>query len=123
MARKAGRGIQVVDNGDEMRHWLFFGNFVRLYILRHAAREPVSAKSIETKLERHGYRLSRTRLRAMLDALKRAGYLTSFSVDGRNYHEITAQGRRVIEVARAQLRKLAGELGTTRPGGRHGSIR
>ncbi len=38
-----------------MRH--FFGGFVRMHILYHAAREPVWGGEIMEELERHGYKL------------------------------------------------------------------
>jgi hypothetical protein len=40
-----------------LRH--FYGGFVRLHILYHAAKEPICGVEMIEELKRHGYKLSR----------------------------------------------------------------
>jgi DNA-binding PadR family transcriptional regulator len=62
--------------GDDelIRH--FFGGFVRLHILYHAAKEAICGIEMIEELHRHGYRLSPGTLYPILHHLEQAGYLT-----------------------------------------------
>jgi DNA-binding PadR family transcriptional regulator len=91
-----------------MRHQLFFGNFVRLHILRQAANQRVSETEIVQQLRDHGYQLSRPRVRATLHALCESGYIRL--KEAPNVYRITAKGRKLIVVARTRLQALASDL-------------
>jgi DNA-binding PadR family transcriptional regulator len=105
---------------DLLRH--FFGGFVRMHVLYHAAKEPVWGAAIMAELERHGYRLTPGTLYPILHHLEAAGYLTATTavVAGkrrRNYR-ITSAGRRFLRDARGKLRELVAELLDDRGAGR-----
>jgi DNA-binding PadR family transcriptional regulator len=92
----------------------FFGGFVRLHILYHAAKEPIWGVAIMEELGRHGYQLSPGTLYPILHQLEAAGFLRAKDavVAGRrrkNYR-ITRTGRKLLENARAKLRELVAEV-------------
>ena len=60
---------------DLMRH--FFGGFVRMHILYHAAKEPMWGVEMMEELRRHGYNLGPGTLYPILHHLEAAGFLTS----------------------------------------------
>jgi len=92
----------------------FFGGFVRLHILYHAAKEPIWGVEIMEELRRHGYNLSPGTVYPILHQLSERGYLTCRQrvVAGRRRKEytITPAGRRLLSQARDKLRELVGEL-------------
>ena len=97
---------------DLLRH--FFGGFVRMHILYHAAKEPIWGVAIMEELGRHGYKLSPGTLYPILHQLEATGFLRmkEVVVSGRrrkNYR-ITAAGRRLLERARGKLRELVSEV-------------
>jgi PadR family transcriptional regulator PadR len=93
---------------------LFFGGFVRLHILYHAAREPVFGVEMMEELARHGYDVGAGTLYPMLHQLEEAGYLVSHTeiVAGkrRKYYRATIEGARALEQSRARLRELVKEV-------------
>ena len=93
---------------------MFFGGFVRLHILYHAAREPVFGVEMMEELGRHGYDVGAGTLYPMLHQLEEAGYLVSHAevVAGkqRKYYCATTAGTRALEEARAKLRELVKEV-------------
>jgi DNA-binding PadR family transcriptional regulator len=97
-----------------MRDGLFFDDFVRLHILYLAFKKPVCGVVVVAELDRLGYRLHPGKVYPVLHALEQAGYLAGRSVmvcgKRRKCYEATEQGRQVMEVARARLHELAGEL-------------
>jgi PadR family transcriptional regulator, regulatory protein PadR len=98
--------------GDPLR--LFFGGFVRIHILYHAANDVVWGLEMIDELKRHGYHVSPGTLYPILHQLEEAGYLTCGAeiVSGRrrkNYR-ITEVGRSVLVEARAKLRELVDEV-------------
>ena len=92
----------------------FFGGFVRLHILYHAAKEPIWGVEIIEELRRHGYRLSPGTVYPILHQLAEAGYLTRQDevVAGRRRkkYRITRSGQTLLKKARAKLRELVGEV-------------
>ncbi|HEY64232.1 MAG TPA: helix-turn-helix transcriptional regulator [Caldilineae bacterium] len=92
----------------------FFGGFIKIHILYHAAQGPIYGLEMIEELRRHGYELSPGTLYPTLHALEEAGYLISERrvVRGRmrRYYRITDQGRRVLAVARARIRELTDEV-------------
>jgi PadR family transcriptional regulator PadR len=103
---------------DLLRH--FFGGFVRMHILYHAAKEPIWGVEIMAELQRHGYRLGPGTLYPILHQLEAAGFLRvkSAVVAGkrRKNYLITKAGRKLLRDARAKLRELVSELIEDRDG-------
>lgn len=95
-----------------LRH--FFGGFVRLHILYHAAREPIYGVAMIEELARHGYRLSPGTLYPILHQLEEADFLSCSEqiVSGkrRKNYRITRCGRRLLADAQGKLRELFSEL-------------
>jgi PadR family transcriptional regulator, regulatory protein PadR len=98
--------------GDPLR--MFFGGFVRIHILYHAANEAVWGVEMIEELKRHGYRVSPGTLYPILHQLEEAGYLTCDAevVSGRRRkkYRITDAGSRMLIEARAKLRELVEEV-------------
>ena len=86
-----------------VRH--FFGGFVRLHVLYHAAREPICGVEMIEELARHGYRLSPGTLYPILHNLQASGYLTC-----RVRIVATAGGRKLLAAARSKLVELFSEV-------------
>lgn len=97
---------------DLMRH--FFGGFVRMHVLYHAAKEPIWGLEMMEELGRHGYKLGPGTLYPLLHQLESDGYLVSETtvVAGkrRKNYRITKPGRRLLQEARAKLRELVSEV-------------
>lgn len=92
----------------------FFLGFVKIHILYHASKEPVSGVDLAAELGRHGYRLSPGTLYPTLHGLEKDGYLERSSrvVDGkvRKYYTITEQGLEVLKEARKKMCELTEEV-------------
>jgi PadR family transcriptional regulator PadR len=98
---------------DELiRH--FFGGFVRLHILHHAAHESICGVGMIEELRHHGYKLSPGTLYPILHHLGEAGYLSceDATVAGkrRKNYRITKKGRKLLAGARDKLRELFSEV-------------
>lgn len=95
-----------------IRH--FFGGFVRMHILYHAAKEPVWGAEIMDELGRHGYKLGPGTVYPILHQLETDGFLTSTTtvVGGkrRKNYRITTAGRKLLRDARNNLRELVSEV-------------
>jgi DNA-binding PadR family transcriptional regulator len=93
---------------DLLRH--FYGGFVRLHILYHAAKESIYGVEMMEELARHGYRLGPGTMYPILHDLESGGYLTASSsvVAGkrRKTYRITNRGERLMTGAKARLREL-----------------
>ena len=93
---------------------MFFGGFVRMHVLYHAAREPVFGVEMMEELARHGYDVGAGTLYPILHQLEEAGYLVSHTevVSGkqRKYYRATPEGSLALEEAKAKLRELAKEV-------------
>lgn len=92
----------------------FFHSFIRLHVLYHAAKDAVFGAEIAEELERHGYRISQGTLYPTLHQLEQMGYLNSriefVSGRKRRYYRATAEGKRLLIVARDRLRELVSEV-------------
>ncbi len=97
---------------DLLRH--FFGGFVRMHVLYHAAKEPIWGAEIMEELQRHGYKLSPGTLYPILHQLQAMGFLSvkTSVVAGkrRKNYRITGAGRRLLNEAQRRLRELVLEL-------------
>jgi DNA-binding PadR family transcriptional regulator len=95
-----------------LRH--FFGGFVRMHILYHAAKEPIWGAEIMEELGRHGYKLGPGTLYPILHQLEADGFLSvkTAVVSGkrRKNYEITRAGKKLLNDARVKLRELVSEL-------------
>lgn len=91
-----------------------FAGFIRVHILHHASTEPVYGLWLISELESHGYRLSCGTLYPILHAMEKDGYMASEKkkVEGkiRKYYQITSEGRKALEEAKAKLRELVEEV-------------
>jgi DNA-binding PadR family transcriptional regulator len=99
--------------GDEvLRH--FFGGFVRLHILYHAAKEPICGVEMIEELGRHGYKLSPGTLYPILHQLYESGYLTCHeeivAKKRRKNYRITKKGAKMLSESRARLKELFAEV-------------
>ena len=85
-----------------------------MYILHHAAREPVYGPALIQELRRHGYELSPGTLYPILHGMEAAGYLSCEAriVGGevRKYYTITPDGCLALEPAQRQIRELVAEV-------------
>jgi DNA-binding PadR family transcriptional regulator len=97
-----------------MENWLFFGDFVRLHILFHAAKKAICGREIVDELVRHGYRFRSAKVHAVLHELEKDGFLTGSPMavadERRKHYKATGKGRQVVEIARTRLLELAAEL-------------
>ncbi len=109
-----------------MRH--FFGGFVRMHVLYHAAKEPIWGVEMMEELQRHGYKLGPGTLYPIFHHLEAQGFLTSASavVSGkrRKNYRITKAGRKLLQDVRKKLRELVpeildGQVGTSGGKGRN----
>ena len=93
---------------------MFFGGFVRLHVLYHAAKGPIFGVAMMEELGRHGYEISSGTLYPLLHQLEEAGYLTSSSevVAGkpRRYYRATLEGVAALEAAKVKVRELVSEV-------------
>lgn len=97
---------------DLTRH--FFGGFVRLHILYHAAKEPICGIEMIEELGRHGYKLSPGTLYPILHHLEENAYVsckeTTVSGKRRKNYRITRKGRKLMADAQVKLRELFSEV-------------
>ena len=98
----------------ELLSRMFFGGFVRLHLLYHAAREPIFGVAMMEELGRHGYGVGAGTLYPMLHQLQQAGYLSVHTeiVAGkqRKYYRATPQGEAALEAAKTKLSELVSEV-------------
>jgi PadR family transcriptional regulator, regulatory protein PadR len=92
----------------------FYGGFVRLHILYHAAKEPICGVEMIEELGRHGYKLSPGTLYPILHDLAKNRYLAVQAeiVGGkrRKNYRITKKGRKLMSQAQVKLRELFAEV-------------
>jgi DNA-binding PadR family transcriptional regulator len=88
--------------------------FIRLHVLHHATEGPLVGLWMIDELKRHGYKISPGTLYPMLHALEHKGLLRSaIKRSGKRFwreYRATARGRKALDVAKAKLRELFGEL-------------
>ncbi len=90
-------------------------SFWKIHILHHAAEHAVVGNWMLEELRHHGYEVSPGTLYPLLKRMESYGWLSS-SVEAargpkaaRSYR-ITEEGRRVLQMARGQLRELGIEV-------------
>ncbi len=97
-----------------MRNQELYIGLVRLHVLHHAAQEPIFGLAIIQELGRHGYRLGPGTIYPLLHAMEKRGWLRArqLLVEGRRrrVYTATASGRRVLKIARQQVRQLYDEM-------------
>ncbi len=93
---------------------MFFGGFVRMHVLYHAARERIFGVEMMEELARHGYDVGAGTLYPLLHQLEEAGYLSVHTevVAGkqRKYYRATPEGENALEEAKVKLRELVSEV-------------
>ncbi len=93
---------------------MFFGGFVRMHVLYHAAKEPVFGVEMMEELGRHGYDVGAGTLYPILHQLEEAGYLSVHTevIGGkqRKYYRATPEGEAALEKAKVKLRELVTEV-------------
>ena len=92
----------------------FFLGFIKIHILYHASKEPISGVDIAEELTRHGYHMSPGTLYPTLHRLEKEGYVEQSSkvVGGkvRKYYTITGQGLEAVSQARKKIKELVTEV-------------
>src|SRR4051794_36596638 len=89
---------------------MFYGGFVRMYILYHATKEAIYGVEMMEELARPGYDVGAGTLYPMLPQLEEVGSLASHPevVAGkqRKYYRATAEGAAALEATKDRLREL-----------------
>jgi DNA-binding PadR family transcriptional regulator len=90
-------------------------SFWKVHILHHASEEPIHGQWILTELRRHGYEISPGTLYPLLNRMERLGWLRCKSdPDGgrraRKDYRLTKEGRKILEVIKAQIKELHREV-------------
>ncbi|RUL87911.1 PadR family transcriptional regulator [Tautonia sociabilis] len=93
---------------------MFFGGFVRMHVLYHAAQTPIFGAEMIEELRRHDYDIGPGTLYPMLHQLHQAGLLSCSSdvVRGkrRKYYRATPEGIAALDEAERKLRELVAEV-------------
>lgn len=89
--------------------------FWKVHILHHASEEPLHGQWMLKELQHHGYEISPGTLYPLLARMERLGWLKSKAGKragprARKDYTLTAEGRKVLEHVRGQLRELHDEL-------------
>jgi DNA-binding PadR family transcriptional regulator len=89
-------------------------SFWKVHILHHAGEEPIHGQWIITELRRHGYEISPGTLYPLLQRMVRRGWLAvAAQGTGRRSqkdYRLTAKGKRVLKLLRAQIQELYDEV-------------
>lgn len=90
-------------------------SFWKIHILHHAAEGEVVGQWMLKELAHHGYEVSPGTLYPLLKRLEKNGWLKSKADPDRGpkaprAYRITAEGRKVLQVVRQQLRELGVEV-------------
>src|SRR3974390_156817 len=90
-------------------------SFWKLHIMHHAGTEAVNGQWVLTELRRHGYEISPGTLYPLLNRMARLGWLKcKVDPDGggpaRKDYPLTAEGRKVLELIRKQVKELHREV-------------
>ncbi len=90
-------------------------SFWKIHILHHAAEGEVVGQWMLKELAHHGYEVSPGTLYPLLKRLEKNGWLKSKVDPARGpkaprAYRITAEGRKVLQVVRQQLRELGVEV-------------
>lgn len=97
-----------------MEHQDLLSGLIRLHVLHHAAEGELYGRWMIEELARHGYAISPGTLYPMLRSMERRGYLVSRELRvGRTMRRLywaTPLGRAALDIARAKVRELFGEM-------------
>jgi PadR family transcriptional regulator PadR len=90
-------------------------SFWKVHILHHAGEEPLCGQWMRNELRRHGYEISPGTLYPLLQRMERLGWLkATVERDGgkraRRDYRLTKEGEKVLDLVRARLRELYGEV-------------
>lgn len=90
-------------------------SFWKIHILHHAAESEVVGQWMLKELAHHGYEVSPGTLYPLLKRMEKNGWLKSKADAARGpkaprAYRITAEGRKVLQVVRQQLRELGVEV-------------
>ena len=96
------------------RHQEFLAGLIRLHVLHHAVEGEFFGNWMLEELREHGYGIGPGTLYPMLHALERKGYLESRTEGvgrrARRLYRATLKGREGLDLAKARVRELFGEL-------------
>lgn len=90
-------------------------SFWKVHILHHAGEKPLHGQWMLSELRHHGYELSPGTLYPLLERMRRLGWL-KVRADRhggkrtRKDYRLTAQGEKVLELVRTQIRELYEEV-------------
>ncbi len=89
--------------------------FWKVHILHHASEGPIYGQWVTQELRRHGYAISPGTLYPLLNRMARRGWLkvrvqARAQPHARRNYRLTAQGQKVLELLRAQVRELYAEV-------------
>lgn len=89
--------------------------FWKVHILHHASKEPLHGQWMLDELRHHGYQISPGTLYPLLARMERLGWLKSKSgrragPRARKNYRLTAEGKKVLQHVREQLRELHDEV-------------
>jgi PadR family transcriptional regulator, regulatory protein PadR len=87
----------------------------KLRILQHAGAGTVHGPWVLTEMRRHGYEISPGTLYPLLNRMERLGWLRGRAVPrggrrARQDYRLTAEGKKVLELMRGQVRELYREV-------------
>ncbi|MEX1256677.1 MAG: PadR family transcriptional regulator [Gemmatimonadota bacterium] len=92
----------------------FFGGFIRIHVLHHAAEAPIYGLAMMDELRRHGYEVGPGTLYPLLHEMEEAGFLAQEErvVEGRvrKYYRATPAGTQALREVREKIRELVGEV-------------
>jgi PadR family transcriptional regulator PadR len=101
-----------MNSDDLLRH--FYGGFIRMHILYHAAKETIYGVEMMEELRRHGYRMGPGTLYPIFHDLHERGLLTMETevIHGkqRKNYRITKKGTKLMAAAKTRLRELFHEV-------------
>ena len=101
-----------MNSDDLLRH--FYGGFIRMHILYHAAKETIYGVEMMEELRRHGYRMGPGTLYPIFHDLHKRGLLTMETevIRGkqRKNYRITKKGTKLMAAAKSRLRELFHEV-------------
>lgn len=89
--------------------------FWKVHILHHAGEAPIHGQWVLQELRRHGYDLSPGTLYPLLRRMEKLGWLSGkAAADGgsraRRDYRLTRNGRKILEVIKAQISELHEEV-------------
>jgi DNA-binding PadR family transcriptional regulator len=91
-----------------------FHGFIRVHILYHASKEPMSGAFMMKELRRHGYHISPGTLYPILHKMEAQGFLEGEwkVINGKRVklYSITEKGLEVLKESKAKIKELFDEI-------------